>query len=445
MSSIASNAEDLILNADGGSSTVKIKINGTEKASISSAGAFTSTTIDATALTGNLPAISGANLTNLPSTSTADILSAATIQKTATNNIGVGSGAVDSITTGDHNTGVGVNALTANTEGSNNVALGYLALRVNTTGAQNVAIGAGGALGANTTASYNVGIGYAVLSANTTGAQNTAVGYNALAANTTGERNVAVGEGALDANTTGIRNVAIGRAAISGATTASYNTGVGHSVLGDTTTGYNNTAIGYGVLNDTTTGSHNTCVGFQAGAYSTANTTGNSNVIIGAYSRGSTANAMSQIVLGVDVASQGDSQFTFGKVGNRVYNDFATNASWTRSSDERKKTNIVDATLGLDFINDLSTKTFKWKRSQDMPNTFIDYDADTNHMDTDVTMYGMLAQDVKAALDTAGVTTFGGWKEESDGSQSLSQEMFIYPLIKAIQELSAKVKALEEA
>ena len=67
MSTIASNAEDLILNADGGSSTVKIKINGTEKASISSAGAFTSTTIDATKLTGALPAISGAALTSLPS------------------------------------------------------------------------------------------------------------------------------------------------------------------------------------------------------------------------------------------------------------------------------------------------------------------------------------------------------------------------------------------
>ena len=65
MSSIASNAEDLILNADGGSSTVKFKIDGTEKASISSAGAFTSTTIDATKLTGNLPAISGASLTGI--------------------------------------------------------------------------------------------------------------------------------------------------------------------------------------------------------------------------------------------------------------------------------------------------------------------------------------------------------------------------------------------
>ena len=65
-----------------------------------------------------------------------------------------------------------------------------------------------------------------------------------------------------------------------------------------------------------------------------------------------------------------------------------------------------------------------------------------SHMDTDVTMHGMLAQDVKAALDTAGVTTFGGWQEESDGSQSLSQEMFVHPLIKAVQELSAKNEAL---
>ena len=65
MSTIGSNSEDLILNADGGSSTIKLKINGTEKASVSSAGAFTSTTIDATKLTGNLPAISGASLTGI--------------------------------------------------------------------------------------------------------------------------------------------------------------------------------------------------------------------------------------------------------------------------------------------------------------------------------------------------------------------------------------------
>ena len=66
MSTIKSSAEHLTLNADGASKDIKFQANGVEKASISSSGAFTSTTIDATALTGNLPAISGASLTGLP-------------------------------------------------------------------------------------------------------------------------------------------------------------------------------------------------------------------------------------------------------------------------------------------------------------------------------------------------------------------------------------------
>ena len=40
--------------------------------------------------------------------------------------------------------------------------------------------------------------------------------------------------------------------------------------------------------------------------------------------------------------------------------------------------------------------------------------------------------EVKAALDKQGVDTFGGWAEEIDGSQRISQEMFVHPLIKAV-------------
>ena len=65
MSTIKSSDEHLTLNADGTSKDIKFQANGVEKASISSAGAFTSTTIDATKLTGDLPAISGANLTGV--------------------------------------------------------------------------------------------------------------------------------------------------------------------------------------------------------------------------------------------------------------------------------------------------------------------------------------------------------------------------------------------
>ena len=65
MSTIKSSDEHLTLNADGSSKDIKFQANGVEKASISSSGAFTSTTIDATKLTGNLPAVNASALTNL--------------------------------------------------------------------------------------------------------------------------------------------------------------------------------------------------------------------------------------------------------------------------------------------------------------------------------------------------------------------------------------------
>jgi len=66
-------------------------------------------------------------------------------------------------------------------------------------------------------------------------------------------------------------------------------------------------------------------------------------------------------------------------------------------------------------------------------------------MNTDITMHNFIAQEVKAALDTAGVSDFGGWKEDIYGVQQVSREMFVIPLVKAIQELSTKNDALEKS
>ena len=46
-------------------------------------------------------------------------------------------------------------------------------------------------------------------------------------------------------------------------------------------------------------------------------------------------------------------------------------------------------------------------------------------------------------MDSVGNTTFNGWEEGQDG-QAVSREMFITPLIKAVQELSIKVDELTE-
>ena len=51
---------------------------------------------------------------------------------------------------------------------------------------------------------------------------------------------------------------------------------------------------------------------------------------------------------------------------------------------------------------------------------------------------------MKEVLDKHNITDFGGWDiEERTGIQSIAQSMFVYPLIKAVQELSAEVTNLK--
>ena len=132
-----------------------------------------------------------------------------------------------------------------------------------------------------------------------------------------------------------------------------------------------------------------------------------------------------------------------------MQNEFDTDASWTRSSDVRLKKNITDQTLGLSFINDLRTVKYNWKPNHELDSTDSQlahlYKADPadNEMNTDATMHNFIAQEVKAALDKAGVSNFGGWKEDQYGVQKVSREMFVIPLVKAVQELSAQVTALQ--
>ena len=90
MATIKSSAENLTLNADGASKDIKFQANGVEKASISSAGAFTSTTIDATKLTGALPAISGAALTGVGVAGITSSADATAITIDSSENVGIG-------------------------------------------------------------------------------------------------------------------------------------------------------------------------------------------------------------------------------------------------------------------------------------------------------------------------------------------------------------------
>jgi hypothetical protein len=314
-----------------------------------------------------------------------------------------------------------------------------------TTGEQNVAVG-DASLTACTTGTDNVAIGDQSLKANTTANNNTAVGSSALLSNTTGTPNTAVGFEAMDANTTGSRNTALGVGTLGANTTADENTAVGYAALLLNTTGASNTAVGYGALESNTTGIQNTVLGGNAGD---SITTGTGNICIGKGADTAAADSVYSITMGRDVTSVGNYHFTFGVDSSvhRVYNEFITNATWTRVSDERIKKDIATNTdCGLDFINDLRTVTYKFKAPSELDSSMTGYDASKTEALHKNKMYGFVAQEVKSAMDAHNITDFAGHHQANDNDdkmQGISYEMFVMPLVKAVQELSAEIEELK--
>jgi trimeric autotransporter adhesin len=398
---------------------------------------------------------------------------------TADNNTAVGASALGANTTGTQNVAVGLNALSANTTANYNAAMGTNALGVNTTGAQNVAVGQS-ALGASTTADNNTAVGMSALGANTTGGSNVAVGTSALAANTTAANNTAIGHAALGANTTGSQNVAVGLNSLDANTTGTLNTAVGQSALGANTTASNNVAVGVNALTANTTGAQNVAVGVSAlFANTTANynvafgtnalldvttgilnvgvghqsgsgaltagqlTTGTGNIFIGYRACGTVAAQNYGTALGYDV--EGAAGYT--TVGQSTSDIRAAHgvATWAVVSDQRYKKDIADSTAGLDFVNALRPRTFKYRTLGELPETFRAYEAgSTEVFKNSNTNHGFIAQEVKAAIDADSSIKDGFrlWDDREDGSQEVAEAALIPVLVKAVQELSAQVNSL---
>ena len=127
-----------------------------------------------------------------------------------------------------------------------------------------------------------------------------------------------------------------------------------------------------------------------------------------------------------------------GTSSRRFDNIRATN-NVIQTSDKNEKNTIVASDLGLDFINKLSPVSYKFNNKTR-------------------THYGLIAQDIETVLGTISktATDFAGFCKDTiteDGTGNtldtpldrygLRYTEFIAPMIKAIQELSAKVTALE--
>ena len=244
----------------------------------------------------------------------AAMLGAGTGTRTANKNIGIGTQALQNITTGTSNVAVGDVAMLSITTGSSNVAIGASAGNAITSDARVVAIGSS-AYSANDTTnghdgtasngSGNMAIGYKSMTAlndvnafrntmvgyetmvdcgSANASDNTALGFRALKSinNNSSDRNTAIGSSSLFALTTGTQNVAMGTSTGATMTTSSNNVLIGHNSgtainAGQTTTD-GTVAIGSLALTALTSGSGNTALGYEAGKLMTDNT---NNTIIG--------------------------------------------------------------------------------------------------------------------------------------------------------------------
>ena len=97
-------------------------------------------------------------------------------------------------------------------------------------------------------------------------------------------------------------------------------------------------------------------------------------------------------------------------------------------SDARLKTDVVDYTGGLEFVESLRVVDFTWKDEVDVK---------AGKRET-----GLIAQEVKEALDAS---NYNSWRLHTDGDlQGVDKKQLIPALISAVQELSAEVKELKE-
>jgi len=152
-----------------------------------------------------------------------------------------------------------------------------------------------------------------------------------------------------------------------------------------------------------------------------------------------------QFVIGYDIAAPGDNTAVIGRGGQSYWKLVHTaTTGWVVVSDERIKKNIKDDDLGLSFIEKIRPVTYNHKKNSEIDADFLASTANLKKGEADDSILhrGLIAQEVKAAMDAVGNTTFDGWAEDADG-QSISKEAFITPLIKAVQELSAEVTTLK--
>lgn len=182
---------------------------------------------------------------------------------------------------------------------------------------------------------------------------------------------------------------------VSGAamTSAANNVVLGFNALSAVLTGTNNTVVGVGAGAAITTGSNNVCVGENSGNDAMVSLTTQSNTV----------------VLG----------------NNSTTTLYCKTGTITTTSDLRDKINIADLDRGLDFVNQLRPVSYRFKDRQ-------------THEIQSGRRFGFIAQEV---LQLEGRDNILINADDPDHLK-IGEALLVPILVKAVQELSARLDAL---
>lgn len=370
-------------------------------------------------------------------------------------NTGIGYQAMNTGVTGTYNIALGVSSGSNITSGEHNIAIGYLSLDSLTTGSDNIgigqracqgitrvgAIGIGSYAAARSYGDYSVHIGYysgqyaggtsnvAVGAysmqgtANNLGIRNVAIGYESLKGigTSASSSNVAIGYQAMDAVAGGSDNVAVGPGTLGALTTAQEVVAIGNSAGGTETTGIGSISVG---ARSDGYGTKTISIGYESKAYGTTSIAIGENAISvqqDAIQLGTGTNNITPST--TDAVLQVGYGYSEGIPDGPTYECIAV--SWNSTSDIRMKENVVslNGEDSLAFLDKLNPVSYNLKNDKKIP------------------AYGLIAQEVKEAFDNQKHTAYADYEEVY---WTVNYNQFVAPLISAVQELSSKVKELEQ-
>jgi len=369
-------------------------------------------------------------------------------------NIAIGNNAGQGVTTGGGNVCIGSGSGPNVGSGVSNVAVGNSTLigssvsRVTAVG--QTAAGASGGANDVTALGYQAAqnalapggagmtaVGSGALSTGSNVPNTTAVGFNAgTALNNANGNCTLVGYQAGVTLFNGFNNVAVGNSAL-GAAATSNSVAIGPFAL-QTGGGSNEIAIGVSALQNAT-GNSNVAIGYQAGFAGTAIITGDHNTFLGDSAQSNGNGYTNGMALGNAAILTASNTIVLGNSSIGFLRCQVTTINTL--SDRRDKHDVEDLTLGADFMKQLKPVSYRLSSSPA------------------VKRYGFIAQEVQQALlmltPDAQLTerTIGDGKgnlallmRENDekGTYLLGYNELIAPMVRAIQELTARIQLLEK-